>query len=46
MLTCFTPHVKRFTYSDLNGKETPFKKNTVLLFVYEDGTIERVYVAE
>jgi hypothetical protein len=32
--------------TDLNGKETPFRKNTVLLFVYEDGTVERVYVAE
>jgi len=32
--------------TDLNGKETPFKKNTVLLFVYEDGTIERIYEAE
>jgi hypothetical protein len=32
--------------TDLNGKETPFKKNTALLFIYEDGTVERVYVAE
>ncbi len=32
--------------TDLNGKETPFKKNTVLLFIYEDGTVERVYEAE
>jgi hypothetical protein len=32
--------------TDLNGKETPFKKNTVLLFVYEDGTMERVYITE
>jgi hypothetical protein len=32
--------------TDLNGKETPFKKNTVLLFVYEDGTVERIYEAE
>ncbi len=31
---------------DLNGKETPFMKNTVLLFIYEDGTIERVFVTE
>jgi hypothetical protein len=32
--------------TDLNGKETPFKKNTVLLFIYEDGTVERVFEAE
>jgi hypothetical protein len=32
--------------TDLNGKETPFKKNTILFFIYEDGTVERVYVAE
>jgi hypothetical protein len=32
--------------TDLNGKETPFKKNNVLLFIYEDGTVERVYEAE
>ena len=29
--------------TDLNGKETPFKKNTVLLFIYDDGTVERVF---
>ncbi len=28
--------------TDLNGKETRFRKNTVLLFIYEDGTVERV----
>jgi hypothetical protein len=32
--------------TDLNGKETPFRKNTVLLFIYDDGTVERVYVGE
>ncbi len=32
--------------TDLNGKETPFRKNTVLLFIYEDGTVERVYITE
>lgn len=32
--------------TDLNGKETPFRKNTVLLFIYEDGTVERAYVTE
>jgi hypothetical protein len=32
--------------TDLNGKETPFRKNTVLIFIYEDGTIERVFKAE
>jgi hypothetical protein len=29
--------------TDLNGKETPYRKNTVLLFIYEDGTVERIY---
>jgi hypothetical protein len=32
--------------TDLNGKETPFKRNTILLFIYEDGTVERVYSAD
>jgi hypothetical protein len=32
--------------TDLNGKETPFRKNTVLLFIYDDGTVERVYITE
>ena len=32
--------------TDLNGKETPFRKNTVLLFIYDDGTVERVYETE
>ncbi len=32
--------------TDLNGKETPFRKNTVLLFIYEDGTVERVLEAD
>jgi hypothetical protein len=31
---------------DLNGKEIPFRKNTVMLFIYEDGTIERVFILE
>ena len=37
---------KLLKITDLNGKETPFKKNTVLLFIYEDGTVERAYVTE
>jgi hypothetical protein len=37
---------KLIQISDLSGKETPFRKNTVLLFIYEDGTVERVYVTE
>jgi hypothetical protein len=32
--------------TDLNGKESPFKKNTALLFIYEDGTVERVFEVE
>jgi hypothetical protein len=37
---------KLLKITDLNGKETPFKKNSVLLFIYEDGTVERVYEGE
>jgi hypothetical protein len=37
---------KLLKITDLNGKETPFKKNTVLLFIYEDGTVERVFEGE
>jgi hypothetical protein len=32
--------------TDLNGRDTPNQKNTVLLFIYEDGTVERVYEIE
>jgi hypothetical protein len=40
-------HAKKLVkITDLNGKETPFKRNTILLFIYEDGTVERVYVEE
>jgi hypothetical protein len=38
--------INRFTIPDLNGKEAPLKKNTVLLFIYEDGTVERVFESE
>ena len=31
---------------DLMGRETPFKPNTVLIYVYEDGTTERVFKLE
>jgi hypothetical protein len=37
---------KLLRITDLSGKETPFRKNTVLLFIYEDGTVERVHVGE
>ncbi|MFN5910372.1 MAG: LamG domain-containing protein [Bacteroidota bacterium] len=37
---------KLLKITDLNGRETPFRKNTVLLFIYEDGTVERVFEAE
>jgi hypothetical protein len=28
--------------TDLNGKIIPRRKNTIMLFIYEDGTVERV----
>ena len=31
---------------DLMGRETPFKPNTVLIYVYDDGTTERVFKLE
>ena len=37
---------KLLKITDLNGRETPFRKNTVLLFIYEDGTVERVFEEE
>jgi hypothetical protein len=40
------PNKKLVKITDLNGKETPFRKNTVLLFIYEDGTVERVFDME
>ena len=40
------PNKKLVKIIDLNGKETPLRKNTVLLFIYEDGTVERAYVTE
>ncbi len=37
---------KLLRITDLSGKETPFRKNTILLFIYEDGTVERVFEGE
>ena len=37
---------KLLKITDLNGKETAFKKNTVLFFIYEDGTVDRVLEVE
>jgi hypothetical protein len=32
--------------TDLNGKIIPRRKNTLMLFIYEDGTVERVVEME
>jgi len=40
------PFKKLNRITDLSGKETLFRKNTVLLFIYEDGTVERVIEME
>jgi hypothetical protein len=32
--------------TDLNGKIIPRRKNTLMLFIYEDGTVERVLVMD
>jgi hypothetical protein len=32
--------------TDLNGKIIPRRKNTLMLFIYEDGTVERVVEIE
>lgn len=32
--------------TDLNGKNIPRRKNTLMLFIYEDGTVERVMEME
>ena len=32
--------------TDLMGRETPFRPNTVLIYIYSDGTIERVFKKE
>ncbi|NBX39329.1 MAG: hypothetical protein EBR54_07970, partial [Flavobacteriia bacterium] len=32
--------------TDLNGKNIPRRKNTLMLFIYEDGTVERVLEME
>ena len=31
---------------DVLGRETPFKPNTPLLYIYDDGTIERKMIIE
>jgi len=31
---------------DLMGRETPYKANTVLIYMYSDGTTERVFKLE
>ena len=41
-----TSSKKLLRITDLNGQETPFRKNMVLLFIYEDGTVERVFEGE
>ena len=37
---------KLVNITDLNGKTIPRRKNTLMLFVYEDGTVERVVEME
>ena len=37
---------KLVNITDLNGKIIPRRKNTVMLFIYEDGTVERVVEME
>jgi hypothetical protein len=37
---------KLLRITDLNGRQVPFRKNELLLFIYEDGTIERVFSEE
>ena len=41
-----TSSKKLLRITDLSGKETPFRKNMVLLFIYEDGTVERIFEGE
>jgi len=37
---------KLLKITDLNGKNIPRRKNTLMLFIYEDGTVERVLEME
>jgi hypothetical protein len=37
---------KLLKVTDLSGREVPILKNQVLLFVYENGEIERIYLSE
>jgi hypothetical protein len=37
---------KLVNITDLNGKIIPRRKNTLMLFIYEDGTVERVVEIE
>ena len=37
---------KLVNITDLNGKTIPRRKNTLMLFIYEDGTVERVMEME
>jgi hypothetical protein len=37
---------KLVNITDLNGKTIPRRKNTLMLFIYEDGTVERVVEIE
>jgi hypothetical protein len=37
-----TSDKKNVKITDLNGKIIPRRKNTIMLFIYEDGTVERV----
>jgi hypothetical protein len=31
---------------DLTGRETPLRKNTILIYIYSDGSVKKVFTAE
>ncbi len=37
---------KVIRYLDITGREVPFKSNTFLIYIYDDGTAERVFKLE
>ena len=41
-----TPPKQLIKIVDVQGRETPFKPNTPLIYIYDDGTIEKVFRVE
>jgi hypothetical protein len=46
IITQFDSNKKKYKVLNVLGKETPFKNNTPLFYIYEDGTVEKKIIIE